>query len=388
MGLDFMRWLRGKLGGAAARAAAQEIAMDCCGLSAQAYVRELAFWSCVNLVGNALSKCEFKTFAQGKETFGPEYYLWNYAPNKNQSSSDFLHRLIARLYRDNEALVVEQGGQLLVADSFSRREYALYDDLFSDVQVGDFVFSRSFRQPEVLYFRLSEARMRLVVDGMCEVYQQLIDYGMKSYQKSRGSKGILKISTMSAGDPEFQKRYAELKNQNFKSFAEAENAVLPLFEGFDYTDLGSKTYANEGTRDIRAMIDDVSDFTAKAFGIPPALLSGEVEGTAEALEQFLTFCVDPLADLLGEEINRKRYGLSGLQQGYRIQIDTRAIKHVDLLSVSAAVDKLISSGAFCINDIRRLTGEPEIEEPWANQHFMTKNYAAVSGLLNPLGSGE
>jgi phage portal protein BeeE len=49
----------------------------------------MAFWSAVNIVANAVSKCEFKTFLNGKEDKGKEYYLWNIEPNKNQNSSDF-----------------------------------------------------------------------------------------------------------------------------------------------------------------------------------------------------------------------------------------------------------------------------------------------------------
>lgn len=86
-------------------------------------------------------------------------------------------------------------------------------------------------------------------------------------------------------------------------------------------------------------------------------------------------------------INRKRYGYAGFKNGNYVQIDTKAIKHVDLLSVSTAIDKLIASGAFCINDIRKLTGETIIDEAWANQHFMTKNYATVADLLESLQEG-
>lgn len=64
--------------------------------------------------------------------------------------------MVSQLYSRNEALVIEQNGQLLVADSFDRKPYALYDDVFSQVQVGDFTFNRTFMQSEVLYFRLSE----------------------------------------------------------------------------------------------------------------------------------------------------------------------------------------------------------------------------------------
>ncbi len=59
-----------------------------------------------------------------------EYYLWNVEPNRNQNSSAFLTKLIGKLYRNNEALVIESNGQLLVADSFEKVKYALYDYTF------------------------------------------------------------------------------------------------------------------------------------------------------------------------------------------------------------------------------------------------------------------
>lgn len=386
MGLDFKRWLAEKLGGQVSRIAAEAISGEgFFAISADLSARELAFSSCINLVSSALGKCEFQTFYKGAAQRGEEYYLWNLAPNKNQSSSVFLQGLIARLYRNNEALVIEQGGQLLLADAFCRKEYALFDDLFSQVQVGDFCFSRSFTQSEVLYFSLQERAMRPIVNGMFELYRKLLDYGMSSYQKSRGTKGTLELDAIA--DAKFKETYEELRSGGFRNFAKAESAILPLYKGMRYTDLGSKTYASEGTRDIRAMLDDVSDFTAKAFGIPPALLRGDVQGVSDALDQFLTFCIDPLADLLAEEINRKRCGKAVLEGTY-LKIDTKSIKHVDLLSSSNAIDKLISSGAFCVNEIRALLGEVAIDEPWAWQHFMTKNYSTVQDLLAAMQDGE
>lgn len=384
MALNFKRWLLEKLSGDQARVSYEDIAAsELFGLSAEMYVRELAFWQCTNLVANAVSKCEFKTFDRGKEIKGEEYYLWNIEPNKNQNSSVFLQKMISKLFSENEVLVVEANGQLLVADSYSRREYALLDDIFEQVTVGDFKFERSFVQSDVLFIRLHSKNMRPLVNGLYETYKKLIDYGMRSYNKSRGTKGVLSIDTIAAGDQRAQQIFDDLKNSGFKRFADAENAVLPMWKGMNYTDIGSKTYTNEGTRDIRAMIDDVCDFTARAFGVPPALLSGDVQGVSDALDQFLTFCVDPLCDLLSEEINRKRYGKDVLR-GSRMQIDTKCVKHVDLLSVSTAIDKLIASGAFSVNDIRNVVGEPEIDEPWANQHFMTKNYSTVQDLLDAI----
>ena len=58
-------------------------------------------------------------------------------------------------------------------------------------------------------------------------------------------------------------------------------------------------------RDIRAFIDDIFDFVAIAFQVPPQLLKGNVADTDKAVNNFLTFCINPLAELLTDEINRK-----------------------------------------------------------------------------------
>jgi HK97 family phage portal protein len=388
--LGLISWLKEKLGGDPVPLGWEGLFEDeeFAALVADIYIREMAFWSAVNLVANAVSKCEFKTYLNGKETKGREYYLWNLEPNKNQNSSGFIHKWIAQLYRKNECLIVEQNGQLLVADDFNRKPYALLEDVFTQVTVGDFTFQRSFVQSEVLYFKLSERDMRKVINALYESYSKLIAYSMKAYQRSRGTKGIFKYKTLPVAGTEQRKAFDALVNEKIGKWLTGDNAALPLGEGQDWKELEHKTYTSESTRDIRAQIDDIFDFTAKGLGIPPALLRGDVQDTSKAVDQLLTFCVDPLVDMLQEEIIRKRCGYEGLSKGTYVQIDTKAIKHVDLLSVATAIDKIIGSGAFCINDIRKVCGEPIIDEPWAWQHFMTKNYSTVADLLAALGGGE
>ena len=63
MAINFFKWVREKLGEGAERVTVQEtLEGEIWSISAELYVRELAFWTCVNLIGNAVSKCEFKTF--------------------------------------------------------------------------------------------------------------------------------------------------------------------------------------------------------------------------------------------------------------------------------------------------------------------------------------
>ena len=87
--------------------------------AAQEYqVRELCFWICVNMIANAIGRCEVRTFRGGEEIHERDYYLWNVSPNVNQNSTAFWHKLVARLYQDNEALIVPA---LTRADGGGRR---------------------------------------------------------------------------------------------------------------------------------------------------------------------------------------------------------------------------------------------------------------------------
>ena len=387
--MSFLSWMQGKFGNKSIPLSGGDLSAyidEYAALAGDVFIREMAFWSAVNLVANAVSKCEFKTFQKGKEIKEREYYLWNFEPNKNQNSSQFIHKWISQLYSGKDGcLIIEVGEQLLVADSFMRTPYALYDDVFTQVTVGDFTFDRSFKQSEVLYFKLSERDMDAVIKGLFDSYSKLLAYSMKSFQKSKGTKGTFSYKSIPVAGTEERKAFDALIQEKFKAYLAADSAVLPLGDGQSFTESTQRTYATETSRDIRALIDDISDFTAKALGIPPALLRGDVQGVSDALDNFLTFCIDPLTDMLSEEINRKRNGWDGFSKGNFIRIDTKQIKHIDVLSISTAIDKLIGSGVFCVNNVLELVGEQPIDEPWAWQHWITKNYMPFDEALKPQG---
>ena len=202
-------------------------------------------------------------------------------------------------------------------------------------------------------------------------------------------KGTLDISAVAQNSKNFDDTLKKLLNDYFKTFFESENAVLPLFEGYTFTETNrSKNYNETTTRDIKALYDDVFDFTARAIGIPPSILKGDVQDNSKAIDELLTVALDPLAGSLESEINRKKYGKAVLK-GSRCMVDTSHVKHVDIFSNATQIDKLVQSGTHTINMILRAMGQPQINEEWANQHFITKNYSTVQDLLNSLeGGGE
>jgi HK97 family phage portal protein len=355
----------------------------------EVYLRELAFWTCVNKIANAISKCEFKTYIKKKEIKGQEYYLWNYEPNQNQNATSFMNKLIGKLYRNNECLVVEVNNHIYVADSYSKEVLALKEYRFSGITFDGYELSETREMSEVMFFELNSENMRNLTNGMYETYSKLLIYAQDAYKKSRGKKGILNIGAIAQESENFDETFQELMSTHFKNFFESDSAVLPLFDGYEYQDISEsgKTYSTESTRDIKSLADDIFEFTARAFSFPPSLAKGDVQDTGKAIDELLTFVIDPLIKMLQQEINRKRNGYTGFKAGNYVKIETLAVKHIDIFDIATPVDKLISSGAFTINDILEVLGKPRIEEDWANQHFMTKNYSKIQDLLSDL-AGE
>lgn len=346
------------------------------------YVRELAFQAAKNMVANAISKCEFKTYAGGEEVKGEEYYLWNFEPNANQNSSDFLHKLVSKLYDNNEALIVEVRGQLIVADSYNVTNNAVKGNEYTDVQVCDLSFYKSFKEKDVLHIRLNQENMRNVVNGVYAAYSRLINAAMKNYQWNGGQHWKAHINATARGDEEWKKTFQQIQENYLKPFLTSPNGVLPEFDGYAYENVsGQSNRVQQTTRDIKSLIDDVFEFTAKGFGIPAVLLKGEVQGTSDAVDNFLTFGIDPLCDNIREEITRKRYGYNGFSSGSYLKIDTTAIKHFDWFANATNVEKLISSGAKSINEVRIAAGDTPIDEGWANEHWITKNMGHITELL-------
>ena len=55
---------------------------------------------------------------------------------------------------------------------------------------------------------------------------------------------------------------------------------------------------------------------------------------------------------------------------------------------AANVEKLVGSGAFTINDVLRAANQAPINEPWADEHFMTLNIATMGQATRNLNTGE
>ena len=386
--MGFWKWLEGKLlGNKSVEISADTIKkyVDEENLQKLA-MEEFTVHAAINLIANCISKCEFKTFMQGEEERGEEYYVWNYEPNKNQNASQFLQELVTKLLYNNECLVVESRGQLIIAESFGKEEFALNETIFSNVSRKGFMFSRTFKMSEVLYFRLNNKNIRRLLKGLCDGYQKILNDAVEKYQKAGGEKGTLQIDAnaigQNYGDKTFEEVYEELMNVRFKKFFNSRSAVLPLFQGFHYTKQAaeqSKKSTSE-VKDITDVLDEIVETVARAFNIPVSLLKGDVSDVQAITKNFLTFCIDPICEMIQTEINRKRYGITEIRKENYLKVDTTTVMHTDAFDIAESADKLIASGMYCIDELRRKIGDHPLSTEESRKHFITKNYTGLGNV--------
>ena len=352
-------------------------------------IRKLCFDVCVNMIANAVSRCEFKTYENHKEIRKKEYWLWNFEPNVNQNATIFIHKLIWNLYHKNEALVLETKKRndesgLVVADSWTPSEiFPQKQREYYGVTVENFTYKKTFKEEDVLYFKLNNKDIAEVLNKMNLAYEKLVESAAANYKWSKGQHWKVHVDSIAQGKEDFESSFANMIKEQLKPFFESFRSVLPEFDGFTYTNMSSDV--KQDPEEIRGLIEDIFNDTAKSLLIPIVLVNGKVEATADANNRFLTYVVDPILDQFDSEINRKRFGFDEWEKGNYLHVDSSSIIHFDLFANAANIEKIVGSGAFSINAILKAAGQEPINEEWANQHYMTKNIGTVQELANQKG---
>lgn len=337
--------------------------------------REAAFWGCVNLIANNLGKCEVKEFRNGAPKKGPEWYLWNVSPNKNQNASAFWHKLVSKAYAEGDALIVQEpyGEGIVVADNFDiDDDRPVYS--YRNIEIGKRKIEK-LPESDVLYIRPNWKNVEPIIRKMGDSFLRLMAAAMQNYLFNGGQHWKVHVDQVQEGKDGWAKAFTEILNNQIKPFLDAGSAVLPELDGYDYHQISGKEPVKSD--EVRELQKSIWTETGRAFGIPTALTGGDQQDTSDAKKHFLEDVIDPLAKLIEQEINRKRFSREEFLRGDRVKVDTSAITHFDVFANAANMEKIIGSGVKSINELRELIGDARIEEPWADKHFMTLNIGSA-----------
>lgn len=356
-------------------------------LADKLYFREIALYIAISYIANTISKCEIKTFVKGEEVKDELYYRLNVNPNPNQNSSQFWNQIIERHFYEGDAMVFKHKDFLYCADGFTVDERPYGVDVFDSVSVRAESLSKTFNASDVFYFKLDNRRVSALVRGLFDDYGTVLNSAMESFVDGTSEKYKLVLENYQAGDAKFREEFNTVIKKQLESFMKSSKAVYPQFRGQDLQRMEKGGYTATA-QDIVTMRKEVFEITAQAFKIPLSMMYGNITNMAEIVKVYLSFCVDPVAQMISDEITRKTTDFDSWSAGTHVMVDTSAINHIDLMDVAQDADKLIASGVACIDDVRKRLGMQPLDTDYSTAHFLTKNYAPVDEAATILGGGE
>ena len=346
--------------------------------------KEWALNSAINLIAKAISNCEFKTYTKNQETKADNYYLFNIEPNPNQNASEFWMKYIYKLIMDNEVLVIQHDNYFYIADSFEKTDKTLKKSVFFNVTFKqenaneNLILNKRFSSDDVIYTKLNNESITNIVDDLYSSYGLFLAKALENYNLQRGIKGILKIGGMFSQKFEDSQKMQEYIKKKFENYFKSANAVLPLEDGLEFTQNTQYANSNMNTEEVIKSIDEVLNQICVALNIPKGIIKGDLAEIKEQTNNFLTYCIDPIANMISNEFNRKYFKKEQYLQGTYLKVDTSTIEHINIFDVSNSLDVLMRIG-FSNNELRTKIKEPKLNEKWADNHYITKNYANAEG---------
>lgn len=350
--------------------------------SNKAYIKRWALDTCINHIARTISQTKFEIIdGDSKDNSSTTHYKLNVRPNTDESAATFWQKVIRKLIYDNEVLiVVTDSKDLIIADDFVREEYALYDDIFKNVMLGEFEFERNFKMSEVIYLEYNNESITNMLMGLFkdygDIFGRVLTYNMMSNQ-IRGTVEMDASLALNEASNESMQRFI---NKTYEAFSKNDVAVVPMQKGYSY-----KEHSNSNGSKTSSQIDDLAkvpnqllSYVARNLAIPVGLINGETADIEAMTDNYMKFCIKPIIEKITDELNAKLFSERGYKEGKRIK--AISIDVYDPIEKAEAIDKLVASGSFAPNEIRDMFNYPRVEDEEMDKFMVTKNYVKKEDL--------
>ncbi|WP_270790253.1 phage portal protein [Enterococcus diestrammenae] len=349
----------------------------------RAYLKTMAKDTVINFVARTMSTMEVDL--QNKDGTDWDYIL-NVRPNKDQTAADFWQSFFYRLIDENEVLaILTDDDQLLIADDFSRTEYAVFDDVFDSVTVKNYTFAKSFKMSDVIYLTYNNEELEKWTKGLfndyAELFGRIMEVAMRNNQ-IRGSVSIESTGTMNNQKDESGKtrsqRLQEYIDKIYNSFRTKSVAIVAKTKGFEYEEYTNKNgVSNQSLEELNKLKATLIDDVANMIGVPTALIYGEKAELKDNMDALRKLCLNSLVKKVKDELTAKILNKKEYQKGARIEV--RGVMRRDPLELADSIDKLISSSVFTGNMVLQELGYPKSDDPEMDKRRITKNYQDLKG---------
>lgn len=342
--------------------------------------KALAFLIGTSYITETLCKCEIKHFVNGVETKDKWYYLLNVSPNTNENAFKLKQKFINKALYEGESLMFEHKGSLYVADSFQREKRPIKGDLFTNITLDDETKTFTRKADEVFYLNFDDGKLKGLIDSMMNDFVDMMDYSYDIFKSGNSEKYKLILDEIRVGDKTFKENFENVIKKQLESFINNRKAVYPQFKGQNLEKISESTGVTDST-DIREIRKEIFETTAQSLKMPVSMLYGNMTNAKDIVSVFITFAIDPKAEILNQEFTGKTGTMEDYVNGTYFKVDTTSIMHIEIFEIADKIDKLISSSMYCADELRVKVGDSPLNSDFSKQHWITKNYSTVEDAL-------
>lgn len=337
-----------------------------------------------SILKSCLINTEWRTFQNRGIVRKEEWYRFNYSPNQREPAATFYAKLADKLIQDGQALIIElASGDLFVADSFTFKggvELQMRNNTFTNVQIGNEILNRTFKENSTaMYIKYPKNdQLNSLLNSMHDEYSELKKLIKKGASKAMGTKYNLNISGQSKG--ESLNDYLKKMQEAYRPLMDADNAVFVTYKGETLIDMTEKQRGSEVEQVIASVANSITinhELVASignAYGIPCNIMLGNYkEDGVEDYSMMMTIFAKPILNLLSQTFSTFALTKESIISGAKIEANLNRIKFKDALSKANAIDKLVSSSAYLVNEVREMLGDEPTEG--GDIRLITKNYA-------------
>lgn len=358
------------------------------------YIYTLAEAHAIDLIAKTISKCEIQTFEEKdrkiQEQKGDLYWILNIQPNYNENGTSFLYKLVTRLLVDGSALMIinqsPKNKLIYIADSgFEVSNKVFKEKIFSNITVSDnegnsLNLTKNYSSDNAIYFSLNNEELAKASEQFKLNTAKILKAAQKSFIRANTAKWRIKypggqptILDMETKQPVSYDKYKEKITEGI--FSEEESTIL-LSEIFDLINLNENNTKN--LTDYKDTAKQICDAVAQKWNIPLDIFYGSKTEKSNGTNDFITFAVDPYFEVLEDGFNIGFVGKESYLKGEYVMFNRLSIQHRDIFDSANGIDKLTGDG-FSRNEINKFLRLPRIDEEWADEHNITKNYGKVKG---------
>lgn len=349
------------------------------------------------MIAKAIAKSEIVLTKGENRRKDKEYFRLNIRPNDNETGTDFWFHVARDLIRTGEAVVVRvQNGKYYRANSWSMDDYVMFPKTYSNIVLTDgfneFTMRYGVSSDDIMHFRFNTAKMRMFTDNVLNCMNDAMN-AVQSLETITHTP-IFKYRT----DTNLQFRRIVQGKEVRITLDEVMDAFKEKIDGkklaiiheqngtfLDFLDFKSTVTAAE----VQAMADMINKECAAAYDIPLGVFNGQITEQSDATNEFITYAVSPVAEVINDTLSAKLVGEADYLRGERAFVWLAHFKHVDVMDAAPQLDKLRAIG-FTLDEIFEMVGYPALGTEFSTTRALTKNYT-TEGMeegVEPTGSAD